>query len=358
MSETTGKKKTSGKKIALIAGGAVLAFIIILIIVISILFKNFTGNTGVPVNVMTPVIKDLNSSIVTSGTVSSADITTYTTSVSAAVKDIHIRPGQPVSAGDPILTFDTTSLEEQYNQASLNARSTQLTNQSTIEASNKTSSDLEQAKANVTSLKAKITTLENEIATLQSNTSVDESTMDFTSAIAEKRNRLSLVLEEIQTMIDNNPEGTDLTKEVDYITKCAERDTLTSAISNLEAISNSIPTETDSIANILTAKSNELANLQSQLATQESLVESAKAGILTATQREQLNITNQLSSLQVEAAATSLEEGKAGIVADRDGIITSVDITRGGFYCAWYSIIHHCRQQQSEDHSAIIQKGS
>lgn len=70
MSETTGKKKTSGKKIALIAGGAVLAFIIILIIVISILFKNFTGNTGVPVNVMTPVIKDLNSSIVTSGTVS------------------------------------------------------------------------------------------------------------------------------------------------------------------------------------------------------------------------------------------------------------------------------------------------
>lgn len=329
MSETTGKKKTSGKKIALIAGGAVLAFIIILIIVISILFKNFTGNTGVPVNVMTPVIKDLNSSIVTSGTVSSADITTYTTSVSAAVKDIHIRPGQPVSAGDPILTFDTTSLEEQYNQASLNARSTQLTNQSTIEASNKTSSDLEQAKANVTSLKARITTLENEIATLQSNTSVDESTMDFTSAIAEKRNRLSLVLEEIQTMIDNNPEGTDLTKEVDYITKCAERDTLTSAISNLEAISNSIPTETDSIANILTAKSNELANLQSQLATQESLVESAKAGILTATQREQLNITNQLSSLQVEAAATSLEEGKAGIVADRDGIITSVDITRG-----------------------------
>lgn len=329
MSETTVKKKSSGKKIALIVGGAVLAFIILLIIIISILFQNFAGNIGVPVNVTNPVVKDLNSSIVTSGTVSSADITTYTTSVSAAVKEIHIRPGQPVSAGDPILTFDTTSLEDQYNQASLNARSTQLTSQSTIEASNKTSSDLEQAKANVASLKSKITTLENEIATLQSNTTVDEGAMDFAAAISEKRNQLSLVLEEIQAMIDNNPEGTDLTKEADYITKCAERDTLTSAISNLEAIAGSMPTETDSIANILTAKSNELANLQSQLATQESLVESAKAGILTATQREQLNITNQLSSLQVEAAATSLEEGKAGIVADRDGIITSVDITKG-----------------------------
>lgn len=329
MSESITKKKTSGKKIALIIIPIIVVLLIIAIVIFSNIVKNLVMNAGLPVNVVNPEVNDISSSIVTSGTISSADITTYTTSVSAAVKEIYIRPGQSISAGDTILTFDTSDLEEQYNQASLNARSTQLSSQSTVEASNKTSSDLEKAQANVTSLKSQIATLENEIASLQNNTSTDESGMELAAAIAEKRTRLSVVLEEIQAMIDTNPEGTDLTTNPDYITKCAERDTLNSAINNLSSILSSMPNENDSIAAIISAKSGELASLQSELASQEALVESAKNGILTATQREQLNITNQLSSMQVEAAATSLEEGKAGIVADKDGIITSVDITKG-----------------------------
>ena len=329
MSEPITKKKTSGKKLALIIIPSILVLLIIAIVIIGSIIGKAFMNVGLPVNVVKPEVNDISSSVVTSGTISSANITAYTTSVSATVKDIYIRPGQPISAGDTILTFDTTDLENQYNQASLNARSTQLSSQSTVEASNKTSSDLEQAKANVTSLKAKITALENEIASLQNNTSIDESGMELAAAIAEKRNRLSAVLEEIQAMIDTNPEGTDLTTNPDYITKCAERDTLNSAISNLSSILSSMPNDNDTIAAIISAKSGELASLQGELAAQEALVDSAQNGILTATQREQLNITNQLSSMQVEAAATLLEEGKAGIVADQNGIITSVEITKG-----------------------------
>lgn len=329
MSEQIAKKKTSGKKIALIIGGCVIAFLIIVIILGSILFQSLAGGSGLQVNVAKPEINDISSSITTSGTISSTDITTYTTSVSATVKEINVRPGQPVSTGDTILTFDTSDLEDQYNQASLNARSTQLSNQSTVEASNKTSSELAQAKKNVETLKAQIATLENEISTLQNNVSGDETMNNLAMEIAEKRTRLTTVLDEIQALIDANPEGTDLTANADYITKCAERDTLNSSISNLESILNSMPDDSSTIATVINAKSGELANLQSQLASQEALVENAEAGVLTATQREQLNITNQLSSLQVEAAATSLEEGKAGIVADKDGIITSVDIIKG-----------------------------
>lgn len=329
MSETIAKKKPSGKKIALIAGGSVIALFIVAVIIISIIVSNLSRNLGLPVNVITPEVNDISSSVVTSGTISSADITTYTTSVSAAVKDIYVRPGQPVSAGDTILTFDVSDLEDQYNQASLSARSTQLSNQSTVEASNKTSSDLAQAKKNVESLKAQITTLENEISALQNSTAGDEYGNDLATEIAEKRTRLSMVLDEIQTIISTNPEGADLTVNPDYITKCAERDTLNSSISNLESILNSMPDANSTIASIINMKAGELASLQSQLASQEALVDSAEAGVLTPTQREQLNITNQLSSLQVEAAATLLEEGKAGIVADKDGIITSMDIIKG-----------------------------
>ncbi|MDE7368072.1 MAG: biotin/lipoyl-binding protein, partial [Lachnospiraceae bacterium] len=160
MSEPITKKKTSGKKLALIIIPSILVLLIIAIVIIGSIIGKALMNVGLPVNVVKPEVNDISASVVTSGTISSANITAYTTSVSATVKDIYIRPGQPISAGDTILTFDTTDLENQYNQASLNARSTQLSSQSTVEASNKTSSDLEQAKANVTSLKAKITALE------------------------------------------------------------------------------------------------------------------------------------------------------------------------------------------------------
>lgn len=329
MSETIAKKKTSGKKLAFIIGGSLVGLFIIFVIIISLVISKLSSSMGLPVNVVTPEINDISSTVVTSGTISSADITTYTTSVSAAVKEIYIRPGQPVKAGETILTFDTSDLEDQYNVASLNDRSTRLSSQSTVDASNKTSSNLDQAKKNVETLKGQITALEQEIAALQAGSTGDVGGNDLVTAISEKRLKLSGILDEIQTMLDMAPEGTDVTTNPDYIAKCAERDTLNSSISNLESIRNSMPNETNSIDAIINAKAGELANLQSQLAAQEALVESAEAGILTPAQREQLNIANQLSSLQVEAAATLLEEGKAGIVADREGIITSVTITKG-----------------------------
>ena len=211
----------------------------------------------------------------------------------------------------------------------MNARSSQLTNQSTVEASNRTSSDLDQAKKNVSSLKAQIATVQTELQQLQSSGTDEDPNSDLITELANKRTRLAAVLDDIQTMIDSTPDNASLTTNQEYIAKCNERDTLNASITNLEKIISILPDNSTSLSTAITAKNEQLADLQNQLAQQEALVTSAEAGVLTATQREQLNISNQLSNLQVEAAATSLEEGKAGIVADRDGIITSVDITKG-----------------------------
>lgn len=328
MSEQTVPKKSSGKRLGLIIGLSVGAVVILIIVIAGIGISKLAQNFGLPMEVETPEYNDISSVINTSGIVTSGEVTTYTAPISATINEVLVRPGQTIKSGDPILSFDTSELENQYTQASLSARSTELNNQSTIEASNKINTQLTQARQEADSLRGQIKALEQEIADLQ-NSMGDVEANDLITAIWEKRSQLSFVLEEIQALIDSNPAGSNINENPEYLAKCAERDSLISSINNLEAISSSSPDVSDSILQLITAKSSELATLQAQLASQEALIENAEAGILTATQREQLSIASQLSSLQVEAAATSLEEGKAGIIAQQSGIITSVDVTNG-----------------------------
>ena len=146
MSEQTVNKKSNKKRLPLIIGLIAGGFLLLLIGVGIAGISYFSKNIGLPVEVETPKINDISSSVTTSGIVTSAESTTYTTSVAAIVDEINIRPGQTVKAGDTIITFDISDLENQYDQASLNARSTELSNQTTIEASDKSSSQLAQAK--------------------------------------------------------------------------------------------------------------------------------------------------------------------------------------------------------------------
>lgn len=328
MAEPNTKQK-SKKKTALIIILAVVAVFIIGIIAIGVIASKIMSNAGLMADVVYPETNDITSDISTSGTISSGNITTYTTGISANVDDIQIREGQIVSKGDTILTFDVSDLEDQYTQASLNARSTELSNQSTIEASNKTSDELATAKRNVSNLNAQIAALKSEIESLSNSVPENTTLEELEAALAEKRSQLATTLDEIQEIIDTNPSDSDLNQNADYLTKCAERDVLNSTISNLEAIIESTPNESISISSVIEAKNMELAQLQSELASQEAIVSSAEAGVLTTTQREQLNVASQLSNMQVESAATMLEEGKAGIVAEQDGIITSVNVTKG-----------------------------
>lgn len=328
MAEANTKQK-SKKKTALIIILSVVAVFIIGIIALGAIVSNAMRNAGLMVNVVNPETNDITSDISTSGTISSGNMTTYTTGVSATVDTIQVRQGQFVSAGDTILTFDVSDLEDQYQEVSLNARSTELTNQNTIEASNKTSNELSAAKQNVANLNARIAALNGEIESLANSVPENTTTAELEAALVEKRNQLAVTLEEIQSIIDSNSPDSDLSQNADYINKCAERDVLNSTITNLEAMIAGTPDESVSISSLMEAKNAELAQLQSELASQEAIVSSAEAGVLTTTQREQLTIASQLSNMQVESAATMLEEGKAGIVAEQDGIITSVDITKG-----------------------------
>ncbi|MDO4276472.1 MAG: efflux RND transporter periplasmic adaptor subunit [Eubacteriales bacterium] len=85
---------------------------------------------------------------------------------------------------------------------------------------------------------------------------------------------------------------------------------------------------TSSIENALEQASSDLAELQSELASQKAVAESDPLS-LTKEEKEKLRITNNLTELDAKSAEELVEEGKKGISAEFNGVISKVDVVEG-----------------------------
>lgn len=79
--------------------------------------------------------------------------------------------------------------------------------------------------------------------------------------------------------------------------------------------------DTSAIENALEQASSDLAELQSDLASEKAVAESDPAS-LTKEEKEKMKITNNLSELDVKSVEELVEEGKKGISAEFNGVIS------------------------------------
>lgn len=86
--------------------------------------------------------------------------------------------------------------------------------------------------------------------------------------------------------------------------------------------------DTSSIENAIEQASTDLAELQSDLATQKSIAE-ADSTSLTSEEKEKLRITNNLTELDAKSAKELVAEGKKGIKADFNGVISKTAVQQG-----------------------------
>lgn len=78
----------------------------------------------------------------------------------------------------------------------------------------------------------------------------------------------------------------------------------------------------------LETASDELAELQSDLASEKAIAE-ADSTSLTKEEKEKLKVTDNLSELDAKSAEELVKEGKKGITAEFNGIISKADIKQG-----------------------------
>ena len=86
--------------------------------------------------------------------------------------------------------------------------------------------------------------------------------------------------------------------------------------------------DTSALESALETASDELAELQSDLASEKAIAE-ADSTSLTKEEKEKLKLTDNLSELDAKSAEELVKEGKKGITAEFNGIISKADIKQG-----------------------------
>lgn len=86
--------------------------------------------------------------------------------------------------------------------------------------------------------------------------------------------------------------------------------------------------DTSALESALETASDELAELQSDLASEKAIAE-ADSTSLTKEEKEKLKVTDNLSELDAKSAEELVKEGKKGITAEFNGIISKADIKQG-----------------------------
>ena len=107
------KKKKKFKKRYIAIG-------IVVILVALIAVNAINAKNVLPVVTVSQALKgDLKSELSTSGLISSEEEKTYYAEVTAPVSVLHIEKGDTVKTGDVLVEFNTTDLENQYEQTAL-----------------------------------------------------------------------------------------------------------------------------------------------------------------------------------------------------------------------------------------------
>lgn len=105
-------------------------------------------------------------------------------------------------------------------------------------------------------------------------------------------------------------------------------ESLTDQTSGTSSSTGTTTVDTSAIENAIEQATSDLADLQSDLATQKSVAE-ADSTSLTKEEKEKMRVTNNLTELDAKSAKELVEEGKKGITADFNGVISKSAVQQG-----------------------------
>lgn len=108
----------------------------------------------------------------------------------------------------------------------------------------------------------------------------------------------------------------------------SEEDTASGDYAYSGSDSSAVTADTSALESALESASDELAELQSDLASEKAIAE-ADSMSLTKEEKEKLKVTDNLSELDAKSAKELVEEGKKGITAEFNGIVSKADIKQG-----------------------------
>ena len=148
---------------------------------------------------------------------------------------------------------------------------------------------------------------------------------DRSNAQVEYQN-VQAVYEDYKTQMPPAPLLSDFTGASDLVTDGTGSDFSDTPSGDISG--GTVSVDTSGIEIALEQASSDLAELQSELASQEAIAE-ADPNAVTKEEKEKMKITNNLSELEKMSAKELVESAKNGVTADFNGVISKVTVVEG-----------------------------
>lgn len=295
---------------------------VVIIILFAAVGKSKGSSTKMTQEVETAkaVKADIKAALETSGTIGSEDIRSYSSPVTAKVKEVNIQTGDTVEKGDFLLTYDTSSLEKSYTISELQAKAENAVNEKSLEMSAKGSTEAAEADASIQSLQGQIDTLNSQIADLSSQIANSQNTAARAAELEEEIAGLNKSIESLS-------EKENLTKEQQKELKTLEGEKQKKE-EELKAFEASMQKTGDLESQLATAQT-QMESLQGSMAEEKAKKEAGEAAVLTEAEKQGIQSSAQAARLTLSQSKDALSSAKAGITAEFNGIVTTTEITAG-----------------------------
>ncbi|MCI9545979.1 MAG: HlyD family efflux transporter periplasmic adaptor subunit [Lachnospiraceae bacterium] len=170
--------------------------------------------------------QDVTAYLEVSGTVKSLKTKTYYSPVNATVKEYTAKPGQLVSVGTTLVSFDTSTLERDNQKANLTRSATVNTNQDTLDKAYQARAEADVAQGNVQIIQGDIDRYKEFINNLKKSISdrtiqlSKESSISAADAMEEQAQEMAMIsqaLEYAQQKEDLKAKNSDYQAEIDKL---------------------------------------------------------------------------------------------------------------------------------------------
>ena len=277
--------------------GGIAALLVVLIVVNSV--RN--GNAA-PVVYTAPVARqDLEQTISTSGTVKSDETEIYYAPVAVKIGEVNVSAGDTVKAGDVLIAYDETALADAKKQAELKLQSNDGGYESSIAKDNKYIAELGEANVNLDVLKQQIEDCENYVKELNKKVS------DKQAALAREGALLQISLIDWSDKPDS--------EEYENLQKLIQ-------LNSYEQQNNQ---EIRAWKEEISEYEDKVAAYKEYKSEMESQKKSSESGYLDQGGKSKLEADKELEDMNNTNTLTAIDTVENGIVADFDGVVTSVD---------------------------------
>ncbi len=248
---------------------------------------------------------DVEQLINTSGQVKTEKTTVYFAEVSLPVASINVTPGDAVTNGQVMLTYDEAALETEIRLNELKLQSAAGGYDNTLQSNNITLGDLSEANTNLPVLDQQIADTETYINNLNHKIETKQAELAFFGT------QLQITLQEWSDK-PNSEEYESLLELIEY--------------NRYEQQYNE---EILSWQDELVVYNDMLADYQEYRAEMKTQKSSSEAGKISAASKSELDANKETQDIQTNQTLADLEAARAGITAEFAGVVTNVGIAEG-----------------------------